>query len=832
MRKKKEEIRTYKRVIPDIHYGLTKEQLLERENDKNIVEKKTGKSYGQIIFGNFFTFFNMLMITIAVLFLVLIGPSTIGNMGFMVILIINLLIGTIQECKSKRIIEKLKLTTESKIKVLREGIEKEIDAKDIVVDDILFLQIGAQIPVDCIIMEGAVDVNEALLTGESVAVKKKTGDELFAGAFIISGACTARADKIGNNTYIQSIESKAKGFKKPKSKLMESISRIIKFLTIIVVPIGILIFWNTLIHGEEPTKALLAGGTSIIGMIPCGMMLLSSLAMATGVIKLSNKKTLVQDLYSVESLSRIDTLCLDKTGTLTDGTMTVEKTIEFGVMDVDSIIKAYLGAFKTENQTSLALIKKYGQSYDKKVLNVLEFSSARKYSAVEFEDGVYALGAPEFLVNDEDILAKAEDAARNGIRSVLLVKVNGKIYDDGTLSKRRSPIALFLIRDNIRTEVRPTMEWFAENDVDIKVISGDNPSTVSYIAKQSGIKNWDKVVDMSTVDEKDLEELVIKNSIFGRVSPEQKAQIVDILKKNGRTVGITGDGINDILAMKKSDCAVALENGVPATKNIANIVLMDSNFSNMKEAVLEGRRVVNNIQRSTTLFLMKDFFFMFMSIFSILIGVNFPIETSVMSVINIFITGVTSFLIALEPSSARISGSFMRNVLGKGIVAGAFLFTPGLFLFIYAFIKCGINIAAVNEFIANWVPILAICITVAGYVVFFNVSKPFTRYRRWLFGIVLAITIVVLLAVPELFLNNSTVYWGEMFSQHDTFKEVLEAIVGGIFSLRIYRDFTKEQWLMIGIFTGTSFILYRVVDYFVSRFLNITMFNEHRFIDK
>ena len=875
--KKKASEKITERIQPDISFGLTESQINERKQngDTNNVESETSKTYLQIICGNVFTFFNFLMFGIALLFILFVGLKSIGNMSFIVIVVINILIGTIQECKSKRTIEKARLMTMGKNIVKRNGEEIEVFPSEILLDDIIILKAGDQIPVDCIVRDGRAEINESLLTGESTPVKKKEEDELFAGSFVISGYCIVQAMKIGKDTYIYSIESKAKNFKKPKSKLMTSITGLIKKLTYIVIPLGLITFWTALIANAIPYHAYLAnikagmdateaaalanglttmkavfsasitsGGTAMIGMIPAGMILLTSVAMATGVMKLAKKKTLVQDLYSVESLSRIDTLCLDKTGTLTDGTMTVEDVIEFGFYNIPEIMSSYLSTEKSPNLTSKALIERFGNEAKYKVLDYQEFSSARKYSVVKFDNlGIFALGAPEYLTRDIDTLKRAREYQANGVRVLILVKLNtefnGEIPEyENILAEMDNhvTVSMFLIRDNIRQEVKGTMEWFAENDVDIYVISGDNIGTVSYIAKQSGIKNWDKVVDMSQInDDTDTDSLIMNNRIFGRVSPEQKALIIDTLKAHGRTVGVTGDGVNDILAMKKSDCAIALANGAPATKNIANLVLMDSNFSNMQSAVLEGRRVVNNVQRSATLFLMKNFFFMFLIIFTILIGITFPIETSVMGLINIFLTGIGSLMLSIEPTASKIEGNFLKNVLTKAIPAGFFLFLPCGFLIIYSFCKAGLDTTAVNAFIANpdnaIIPVFAICITIAGFFVFYKVCRPFTKYRAVLYGILLSCVIILALAIPEFFMNNSTVYWGKLLEENEGIGNVLKAFFGDLFSLKLYRQF-RDQWFIIIGFALLTTVLYQLSDKLISKIFKIRMFESFDDDDK
>ena len=784
-----------KRFNPDPIKGLDESEVNYMKENKcvNITVSPTNKSYTRIIIGNIFTFFNILMIAIALLLLLVVGPKVITNLMFIVIIAFNVLIGTIQECKAKKTIEKLKLLNESKVTVRRNGEDIQILPSEIVLDDVVILMPGDQVSVDATILEEEVlEINESLLTGESVPVKKSKGEMVYAGSFIVSGTVAVQAIAIGNDTYIQSIEKKAKATKAPRSRLMVGINRMIRVMTFIAIPLSIAVFINEFLHntynnvdnlgflptywGEDSllTNAVFYSGTTITYMIPCGMALLASIAMMTGVIKLAQTQTLAQNLYSVESLSRVNTLCLDKTGTLTDGTMTVE---DYFVLDskykneeVEELISSYLSAFKSANQTSTAMINRFGKEEKIKVKKTIQFSSARKFSAVKFEvKGWFALGAPEYLTEDEEVLNKVAEFTKHGLRVVILAKINEEFADEEVLPKNKQNVAMFAIRDTIRPEVKDTMEWFAENDVDIKVISGDNVATVSYIAKQSGIKNYDRAIDLSKLPENaDLEIIVMHNTIFGRVTPDQKAEIISILKKNGRVTGVTGDGLNDLLAFKQADCSIALANGAAATKNVANLILLDSNFANMKEAVFQGRRVVNNIQRSSSLFMMKDFLWLFITIMPMVFGLTHIIQPTVMSIVNIFITGFSSFFLALEPDKTRFKGNFFRSVLEKSFASGFFMFAPVITIMSYFLLSSMIQTGSFDlnmmgtlfkdgEIVSlGWVPIMAICITVYGFIIFFDNCRPFTKYRKVLFGITVFIILNVLYLMPEFFIVSGT----------------------------------------------------------------------------
>ena len=872
MKHHSEQIKDIERFEPDSKSGLSEEKVASRKEQGlvNVSTSPTNKSYLQIILGNIFTFFNILMIVIAALLVLIVGPKVATNLMFLILITINLLIGIIQECKSKHTVEKLKLLHDSKSKVIRNGQEIEILPSEIVLDEVVSLYPGDQIPVDGIIIDdGLIEINESLLTGESVPVKKNKGDKVFAGSFIVSGNNYIRADKIGNDTYIQSIEKKAKLSKQPKSRLMIAINKIIRVMAYIAIPLAILVFVNETLQGIQNnsdnipifptywgqetimTNSIFYSGVTIAYMIPCGMALLASVAMTTGVIKLSQSQTLAQNLYSVELLSRVNTLCLDKTGTLTDGTMTVES---FELLDKSTsedefkvLMQSYLSAFKAKNQTSTALENYFGKEEVFKISNTIQFSSARKYSCVEFINrGWYALGAPEYLTSDKAILDKVNEHAKNGLRVVVLCQVKGQIKDEEKLPSSRTIIGMVVIRDTIRPEVKPTMEWFKENDVDIKVISGDNIGTVSYIAKQSGIDNWDKCVDMSKItEEDDLEQIVMNNSIFGRVSPDQKADIIAILKKNGRITGVTGDGLNDLLAFKQADCSIALANGAAATKNVANLILLDSNFANMKEAVFQGRRVVNNIQRSSTLFVMKDFLWLFITILPILLGIPHIIQPTIMSLVNIFITGISSVFVALEPDRTRVKGNFFKNVTKSAIISGFYMFIPVLLIMFYAIISQVITTGTFNlELLKTtfengeikdfgWVALMSLAVTIAGCVVFFENCRPFTRFRKILFASIIGVIFLVLYLIPEFFIVSGT----EVLKECADSKLVNIPIymidhMGVNAQFGLYLKMNLEQAIVLLVYALGAYPLYMANKKLIGKLLDKLLFSNREFRDE
>ncbi len=888
-----------KRFNPTAESGLDSASVayMQSVGKVNIAKSPTNKSYTKIVLGNIFTFFNILMFAIAGLLLFLVGPKVVTNLMFLGIIVCNLLIGTIQECKSKHTIEKLKLLNDSKIKARRDGKEVELLPTEIVLDDVVILTAGDQIPADCIVLdEQILEVNESLLTGESVPVKKTKGDTVFAGSFVVAGSLAVRVDKVGNDTYISSIENKAKVSKQPKSRLMIAISKIIRNMTVIAIPLAVFVAIYEFVYGllnnsqSEPlpmfpafwggksifSNATFYSGVTIAYMIPCGMALLASVAMATGVVKLAQNKTLAQDLYSVESLSRVNTLCLDKTGTLTDGSMTLEETIildkSYNEESLDRLMSSYLDAFNEANQTSTALLNKFGKlveriddygqrnssnAFRKKFKNLdqlkvndrIHFSSARKYSAVEFEGlGWFVMGAPEFITKDQEILNKVNEYAKSGLRVIVLAKANAPVIKDKPVPSDVTLVAMHILSDTIRPEVKDTMLWFRENDVDIKVISGDNIGTVSYIAKQSGIANWDKVVDMSKVTEQDdLEELVLNNAIFGRVTPDQKAEIIAILKKNNRIVGVTGDGLNDLLAFKQADCSIALANGAAATKNVANLVLLDSNFSNMKEAVFQGRRVVNNIQRSSSLFVMKDYLWFFITIFPMLIALPHMIQPTVMSLVNIFITGIASLFVALEPDKTRVKGNFYKNVTKRALLAGFYMFIPVAVALLYALfsqiaINQGLTVDILQSVLATkfadgeivsfgWIPTMALCVTISGFIIFFNNCRPFTTFRKFLYFITLVVVLFILWLAPEFFIISGTEMVNEVGGFLKIFPYIFSHIVPNL-TLSLFRTMTLEQIVFVGVHALAAVPLYLLNEKIGGKFLDLTLFAKREYKDE
>ncbi len=611
------------RFSPKLNKGLTQSQVETRFrqflfNDTN---KKYSRSYASIFIGNICTFFNLLCL---IAFIALVLANTQGFSNYLVIIITtaNIVIGIIQEIRSKLAIDKLSILANNTIKVIRDGETIEIPVQEIVLDDVIILELGSQVPADVILAEGAVEVNESLLTGESVSIKKQAGDLLYAGSFIASGSGKFRVEKVGKETYLEKLTSKAKKYKRPNSELMNSTKLIIKCVSLLIIPIAIGTFLTTLhnidytdetymkvipwLFSQEINYAIQRTCTVVIGMIPSGMLLLTSLALALGILRLAKSQTLVQDMYSLEMLARVNVLCLDKTGTITDGRMRVHDTVilnTVGDISLNDIMGSMLRELDGNNQTSIALYNHFGYNDKFTATAKIPFSSKRKLSAVTFDEGgTYAMGAPEFVLKPYP--AKVEKLvkqyAQMGLRVIVLAHSPAPIVGE-KLPAVMKPIAIISIADNVREDAVETIKWFKENEVDVKVISGDNPVTVSEVAKRAGIVNADKFISLDGLNDKEVENVANKYTVFGRVSPEQKAILVRSIKSHGNTVAMTGDGVNDILALKEADCAISVASGSEAARNVSHLVLMDNNFNSMPKVVAEGRRVINNIKNSSSL---------------------------------------------------------------------------------------------------------------------------------------------------------------------------------------------------------------------------------------
>ncbi len=668
--------------------GLTDEQVRERieEGKVNADENPNTRTYKQIVRENTLTFFNFLNLVLLILVLVV---GSYKNAFFVGIIIINTLIGIAQEIRAKITIDKLAILTARKSIVIREGQKWTVPTEELVLDDIVCLKTGDQVPADARILEGSLEVNESLLTGESDNLPKNEGDELFSGSFVTSGEACCQIIHVGKENYASQITSEAKEFKRHNSELKNSLNAILKVISIIIVPLGGLLFYKQYyLAGDSFRDSVVSMVAGVLGMIPEGLVLLTSVALTLGALVLANKKTLVQELYCIETLARVDTLCLDKTGTITEGTMCVERVEPYipgskpaeensavpleiseentdQLTEIEKIMAGLMHVLKDQNATIDALRKRFPAKQNLTLEHVIPFSSDRKYSGAVFEEtGTCLMGAAQFLFPEEnsELTACCQKYAEEGLR-VLVLAVSPEKAEGTELPEGLKPLGLLLLTDVIRQEAPDTLEFFDSQEVDLKVISGDDPVTVASIARRAGLKNADQFVDATTLEtEEQLYEAVSQYSVFGRVTPQQKKQMVQALKAQGHTVAMTGDGVNDVLALKEADCSIAMAQGSDAAKNIANVVLLDSNFASMPHIVNQGRRVVNNIRTAASMFLIKTMFSVMLSLLTIFFGNSYPFEPIQMSLISACAVGIPTFLLAQENNYEKIDHTFLRHV--------------------------------------------------------------------------------------------------------------------------------------------------------------------------
>lgn len=762
----------------DLNTGLNDSQITERQHKNYINDIKIGssKTLTSIFFGNIFTFFNMLCLLVCIWLITVIEDiNDVKNLTFMVIISCNIAFGIFQEVKAKKIMDKLSLLSSPNIKALRNGSEKIIKLNQILTDDIMLLSSGNQVCSDCEICEGEVEVNESQLTGESLPIKKHEGEELLSGSFIVSGKCKAKVVHIAEENYIQNLASEAKKFKKVESELLHSLKLLMRIIGFLIFPIALLSFltnWNEALNEiifqsqnlfsalgnlnaynsaqlyQAYKQAVTPTSTALIGMIPAGLFLLTSLALTVGVRRLAKKNALVQELYSIETLARVNMLCLDKTGTITDGTMKVKECIRVSKdkLDINNIISSMQVALEGNNQTALALSDYFKLDGSLIAEYTIPFSSERKCSGVKFkEEYLYLLGAPEYInvklpKNIDEIV---DEQSRLGNRCLMLAVNKSDNLEKGVLPVKSTPLAIIVIEDNVKEDAIETIAYFKANGVDVRVISGDNPITVSEVAKRVGINNADKYISLQDLSDDEVRKIALNYSVFGRVSPSQKKLLIQIFKAAGNTVAMTGDGINDILALKEANCSIAMANGSEATRNVAQLVLLDSNFSSMPRVVGEGRRVVNNIERASTLFLSKTFFSMVLQMILILMGIALPLEPIQLSFISFFAIGVPSFILALEPNDKQIQGKFINNV-AKKVLPGSIAVVLNIVIIML--------LCVTTEVVQIPSEMLSTVVMVAIYSVFlqilYNISKPFNRTRLTLFMVILIWSFGCILLMP------------------------------------------------------------------------------------
>lgn len=718
--------------------GLTDEEVRQRveEGLTNRADISTDKTTKEIVISNVFTYFNLIFLVITIL-LIMVG--SFRNLTFLPIIIGNTVIGIVQEIRAKKTLEKMSLLNAPHADVIRNGSLKQISTEELVKDDVILLTAGKQICADAVVISGNIQVNESLLTGEADEVEKTEGSTLMSGSFVVSGECYARLEKVGNESYISklSLEAKSMGDKE-QSEMIRSINLIVKWVGIVIIPIGLILFWQShFVNGESITKSVTSTVAAIIGMIPEGLYLLTTVALALSTMKLASKKVLLHDMKSIETLARVDVLCVDKTGTITEPDMKLKEIFlcknsgadgaqtALTLDELKSLILDYANASVDNNATMLAL-KAYAadaltnntSALHRTAVSQQAFSSSLKYGSVTFSDGTYLLGAPEFIMHDD--FARIEEEiipyADKGDRVLLFARYDGENVENG-INGSVTPLGFVALANPIRANAVKTFEYFKSQGVAIKVISGDNPRTVSRIAIQAGIENAESFVDAATLDTEDkIADAVNKYTVFGRVTPKQKKQLVKALQAKGHTVAMTGDGVNDILAMKDADCSVAMASGSEAAAQAAQVVLLDSDFAHMPDVVYEGRRVVNNIQRSASLFLVKNIFSLLLSLFSVVLMVTYPLEPAQVSLISMFTIGVPGFLLALEPNKDRIKGHFITNVMLKALPGGL---TD--VIAVGALVICG-EVFCISD--ASIGTIATLVLSVVGFMILFKISEP------------------------------------------------------------------------------------------------------------
>ena len=731
------------RYQTDIEHGLSEEQINERKEHKLVNDTKirTSNSYFTIIRKNILTIFNMIWIIIAV---ALMCVGAWGDLLFLFVVIANTAISIFQEIKSKITVERLSMVSVPKIKAIRTGFALEVKSEDLLLDDIISLENGNQIPADCIILEGDVEANESLLTGESNPIKKTVGDTLLAGSFITSGVCYARVDKVGKGNYIQTVAERTKDFKPQTSNLFKDLNSLIKIIILILIPVGALTFCKEFfIAGTSIKDSITSTSGALEGMIPAGMYLLITVGLTVGVMKLARKKTLVKNIYSIEMLARANVLCLDKTGTITDGTMNVvEVSLQNGakLSEVETLMKAVLANQKSSNATSVALTEHFGKDISAIAKHVVEFSSQRKYSATTLRNGkTYYIGAASFIgckITDAQIKTM-KSFMEQGQRVIDLVEDNAA-YNEKTAGKNGKILAFFALEDHIRKDAVETIEWFKQNNVEVKIISGDDALTVSKIAKRVGVENSDKYISLEGMSLQDVAAIADKFTVFGRVTPEQKHTIVKTLKTQGKVVAMTGDGVNDTLALKEANCSIAMADGSEVARNISHLVLMESNFSALPSIVKEGRKIVNNVQNSSVLYLMKTLFTILLCISTLILRISYPFTPSQMLLIEMFVIGLPSFMMTFQPNDELIRGNFIPQVMKKTIPCAMLMFINILTVVI-------INENSTTLSATEYTTLCTMLLTMISYVNLVAICVPINWYRAFCFvlpGILIIAAIV------------------------------------------------------------------------------------------
>lgn len=798
------------------HIGLTDAEVEQRieQGLTNHTDISTDKTTKEIIVSNVCTYFNLIFLVITIL---LVAVGSFRNLTFLPIIIGNTVIGIVQELRAKKTLEKMSLLNAPHADVIRNGEMTQIATEKLVKDDVILLTAGRQICADALVIDGSIQVNESLLTGEADEVEKPVGSTLMSGSFVVSGECYARLEKVGNESYISRLSMEAKSMgSKEQSEMIRSINQIVKWIGIVIIPIGIILFWQShFVNDVSISKSVTSTVAAIIGMIPEGLYLLTTIALALSTMKLANKRVLLHDMKSIETLARVDVLCVDKTGTITEPDMKVSDIFlcqscsnpayndqsgmresqlnpayndqssknesqlkpednvqscmkensllqkqeqaashsELSLDELKKLIVRYAYASKDNNATMLAL-KEYAEGFVKtddsafkmhkshnditgRIIDQQAFSSSRKYGSITFADGTYLLGAPEFILGDDFHIVEdgIQSYTEKGDRVLLFARRD---------SDKTIPLGFVALANPIRQNAVKTFEYFKKQRVAIKVISGDNPKTVSQIAMQAGIENADKYIDAASLDSKEkIAKAVSQYTVFGRVTPKQKQQLVKALQQKGHTVAMTGDGVNDILAMKDADCSVAMASGSEAAAQAAQVVLLDSDFVHMPDVVYEGRRVVNNIERSASLFLVKNIFSLLLALFSVISMFTYPLEPSQISLISMFTIGLPGFLLAMEPNKERIKGHFLTNVMLKALPGGL---TD--VIAISALVVCGAVFSIPEESIGT---IATMVLAVVGFMILFKISEPLNTMKYVVISINVAGFVLCVYFLKDLF---------------------------------------------------------------------------------
>ena len=784
----------------DTEVGLTSEQVQQRMDNSliNKTKKHVTKSYLRIIYENVFNLFNIILFVIAAAMIV--ARVEVKQFAFLGILIINIGIGLYQDIRARKLIDKLKVVSSVKVDVLRDGLIKQIKANQLVLSDIIQIKQGAQLVCDGSIVDGFVEMNESLLTGESANISKSIGDHVYSGSFVASGHALYRVESLGNENYAEKLQQNASKFKRVKSEILSSIKSIFRIIGFFIITLGVtqIILLRkelTTIHSESFRAAITSISASLIGMSPIGMYLLTSITLAVGVINLAKRKMLTQDMYCIETLARVDTLCLDKTGTLTDGNLTVHKVIstsDVSEKDIAKIIKTLVDATKDDNPTARAIKQEFENLNDFDSYSAIPFSSERKYSAVMLEDGrSIVMGAREFVPHtNKEVDEICKEYEKDGMR-VLVLGLHTHVITIDERLKESEIIGIIVLKDHIREDAPANIKWFKENGVDIRIITGDNPESAAEIARRAGIDNADKYISLDGMSLEDVRRIVREYRIFGRVTPEQKEVIIESLKDDGHTVAMTGDGVNDILALRVADCSIAMASGSDAAKNVSHLVSLDSSFSALPDVVREGRRVINNLQRTVSVFLIKTVFAIVLTIFFLCrmfkLSPSYPFEPVNMYIWEIPSIGIGSLFLSLQPNEERIKSKFLMNIVFRLIPAATVQI--GLVMFFFWFCK--------DFETAKTMSILAF--SIFSFVILIRVCMPFDVYRAIL--------------VPGLIFIGGMWMVADRFIQNSNYKLGIS-----------YELVTTKLWVILVAAIFVGILVYAGLSVGVSKF--------HKYLDK